>query len=70
MIQAMARRQDEGPPVEQLIQQAQALGRISRGEHRQLTSALLCNPSLSPEERRQINLLLDAVRMGRLKLVS
>jgi|GEM_PF-6350177 len=68
MIQAMVNRQDASPPLGQLIEQAQVLGQISRGEHRQLTSALLSNPSLSTEERRQINLLLDAVRMGRLKL--
>ncbi len=70
MIQAMARREDDRPSVVQLIEQVKTLGHISRGEHRLLTSALLCDPSLSSEERRQINHLLDAVRMGCLKLSS
>ncbi len=70
MIQAMVRRQDDSLSVRQLLEQAQTLGQISRSEHRQLTSALLGDPSLSSEERCQINLLLDAVRMGRFKLGS
>ncbi|WP_448561700.1 hypothetical protein [Trichothermofontia sp.] len=66
----MVRRQDDSLSVRQLLEQAQTLGQISRSEHRQLTSALLGDPSLSSEERCQINLLLDAVRMGRFKLGS
>lgn len=45
-------------------------GRINRHEHLHLASALLANQRLTPEERRQINLIFDQIQSGRIKLVD
>jgi len=44
--------------------------RVTRHEHRQLTSLLLSAHNLSPEERTQINRVFDYLQSGQLKLVD
>jgi hypothetical protein len=52
------------PTVEQILQK----GKINRQEHVQLTSAMLSDPQMTDEERRQINRVFDYLQIGRLQL--
>jgi hypothetical protein len=54
------------PAVEQILE----AGQMSRQDHLQLTSAILSDPQMTDEERRQINRVFDYVQIGRLKLVD
>lgn len=45
-------------------------GRLRRRDHLTLTSAMLCNPALSADDRIEINQVLDQVRMGHIELVD
>ncbi|NJN85886.1 MAG: hypothetical protein HC881_05680 [Leptolyngbyaceae cyanobacterium SL_7_1] len=44
-------------------------GQISHQEHLQLTSAILADQTVTANERRQINRVLDYIQTGRLKIV-
>lgn len=53
-----------GADLTRQIQRILQLGQISRQEHFQLVSRSLSNLKTSPEERQQINRILDQVQMG------
>ncbi len=52
--------------LERIIQSKQ----MSRKDHLALTSALLSSQQLGDDLRRQINCILDELRIGHLKLVD
>lgn len=45
-------------------------GKVTRQEHLYLTTALLADQNVSDRDRGQINHILEAVRLGKLKLVD
>lgn len=45
-------------------------GQVSRQEHLHLTTALLADQHISDRDRRQINHILESVRLGKLKLID
>jgi hypothetical protein len=56
--------------IKPLIDQIISTGKMSRKEHVQLTSAILSNPRMTDEERREINRVFDYIQIGRLKLID
>ncbi|NJR63714.1 MAG: hypothetical protein HC769_36050 [Cyanobacteria bacterium CRU_2_1] len=54
------------PMVEQII----VTGQMSRNQHLQLTSAMLSDPKITYEDRRQINRIFDYIQTGRIRLVD
>lgn len=56
--------------LETLIQKTLQIRQMSRKDHLQLTSVILSNPGIQPVHRRQINRILDFIRVGQVKLVD
>lgn len=57
-------------PISQIIDRVLAATQVSRGDHLQLTSAILSDVKITDEERRQINRIFDAIQAGGLKIVD
>lgn len=58
------------PTIQAKIEGIQRLGRVTRREHLELTSALLGGQFMTEHDRHQINQILEAIQAGNLKLVG
>jgi hypothetical protein len=56
--------------IKPLIDQIMSTGKMSRKDHVQLTSAILSDPRITDEDRREINRVFDYIQIGRLKLID
>jgi hypothetical protein len=56
--------------IGQIVRRILTSKQMKRQEHLYLTSMILSNRTLTEEERRQINRVLDHLMVGRLKLVD
>jgi hypothetical protein len=54
--------------IPQMVQSILDSGKITSGEHLQLTSAMLADDKTSEEERHQINRIFDYLQIGKIKL--
>ena len=45
-------------------------GQLNRQEYAQLTSLLLSNHKITPQELRMINRIFDSIRQGTLKIID
>lgn len=54
--------------IPQMVQSILDSGKITSGEHLQLTSAILADDKTSEEERHQINRIFDYLQIGKIKL--
>lgn len=54
--------------IPQMVQSILESGKITSGEHLQLTSAILADDKTSEEERHQINRIFDYLQIGKIKL--
>jgi hypothetical protein len=57
-------------PIDQLIRDILAARRITRADQKRFMAIFLSKSSLSEKEQTQINLLFDALRNGRLRVVD
>ncbi|GAB4142588.1 MAG: hypothetical protein Fur0046_19190 [Cyanobacteria bacterium J069] len=57
-------------PTDQLIREILAARRITRADQERFMAILLSKTSLGEKEQTQINLLFDALRNGRLRVVD
>lgn len=56
-------------PIQSMVEEIIAAGRMSRQQHLQLTSMMLADQRMSDEDRRQINRVLDYIQTGRVRLI-
>lgn len=56
--------------IQKITQEAIHQGVLRRRDHFALTAAMLCDSSLAPAIRSDINRVLDYIRMGRVVLVD
>jgi hypothetical protein len=57
-------------PIKPWLDRILKLGQVTRREYLQMTSLLLSAHYLKPEERVQINRILDNLRVGKLKITD
>lgn len=56
--------------ISQTVEKIVELGQITRQEHLQLTSAILCGYNITDEQRHQINRVFDSLQMGAVKIAD
>ncbi|MDJ0553295.1 MAG: hypothetical protein QNJ68_02405 [Microcoleaceae cyanobacterium MO_207.B10] len=56
--------------INQMVNRIMTSGKLSRREHLQLTSAILCGQKITDEERDQINQIFDLIQIGKIKLID
>lgn len=56
--------------INPLVEEILTSGHMNRNQHFQLASAMLSNPELSDQERRQVNRIFDYIQTGRIKLID
>jgi hypothetical protein len=57
-------------PIDQLVRDILAARRITRADQKRFMALFLSKSSLGEKEQTQINLLFDALRNGRLRVVD